>query len=166
MQIRNERSADWPQVNALLNAAFPTAAEAQLVARLRGSASPLVALVAEEHNVVIGYILFTPVTLESTTQHLMGLAPLAVLPARQQQGIGTALVHAGLRQCRLSGVNAVFVLGHADYYPRFGFTPTAAYGIRSDYDVPAENFMMLQLNSKQNPLPHGAIHYHPEFAKM
>lgn len=166
MQIRNENRQDWPAVDALLRAAFPTDAEALLVARLRRAASPLLSLVAADGDEIIAHILFTPVTLNGAKTLLMGLAPMAVLPERQHQGIGSALVNAGLQQCKLLKASTVFVLGHANYYPRFGFHPTAPFGISSEYDVHAENFMMAQLDNEQGELPHGIIRFHPEFNSM
>jgi len=110
--------------------------------------------------------LFTPITLAGTNVLLMGLAPLAVLPERQHQGIGSALVTSGLQQCKLLKTSTVFVLGHASYYPRFGFQPTAPFGVSSEYEVRAENFMMVQLDNEQAVLPRGVVRYHPEFNKI
>ncbi len=166
MQIRNEIVPDWPGVDAVLRSAFPSDAEALLVARLRNTANPLISLVAEDGDEIIGHILFTPITLPGANILLMGLAPLAVLPERQHQGIGSALVSAGLHQCKLLKTSAVFVLGHASYYPRFGFQSTAPFGIHSEYEVRAENFMMVLLDSGQNMLPRGVVRYHPEFNRM
>ena len=75
---------------------------------------------------------------------MMGLAPMAVLPGRPRRGIGAALVQEGLRACWRMGVGAVVVLDHPAYYPRFGFQPAGAYGLRSAYDVPDEAFMALE----------------------
>jgi predicted acetyltransferase len=76
---------------------------------------------------------------------IMGLAPVAVLPERQRQGVGSALVRAGLEQCRQLG--AVVVLGHHAYYPRFGFSPSTRFGIGCEYDVPADAFMVFELHA-------------------
>ena len=164
MQIRDEKRQDWPQVNELLIAAFQNDAEAKLVTRLRETATPLISLIAEERHEILGYILFTPVTLGERSDLLMGLAPMAVTPARQRQGVGTSLVTKGLQKCRSSGAKAVFVLGHAAYYPRFGFTPTAPHGIVSEYDVPADHFMLLSFDPGQTSIPKGTVRYHREFA--
>ncbi len=99
MQIRPETSADWPAVYAIHAAAFPTQAEAELVSRLRTTATPIISLVAEHGAAIVGHILFTPVTLADSSQLLMGLAPVAVTPALQNQGVGAALISAGLEQC-------------------------------------------------------------------
>ena len=166
MQIRNETIPDWPAVDAVLRSAFPSDAEALLVARLRKVATPLISLVAEDRGEIIGHILFTPITLAGTNVLFMGLAPLAVVPERQHQGIGSALVNAGLHECKLLQTSAVFVLGHASYYPRFGFQPTAPFGFSSEYAVRAENFMIALLDNEQAVLPHGVVRYHPEFNRI
>ena len=127
-------------------AAFESAAEADLVAALRQQARPLVSLVAQEGDEIVGHILFSPVSLgEHAGLSLMGLAPMAVAPAQQLKGVGSALVRAGLESCRALGTGAAVVLGHPGYYPRFGFQPSVRFGIASEYDVPPETFMVLEL---------------------
>jgi putative acetyltransferase len=96
----------------------------------------------------------------------MGLAPMAVLPARQRQGIGSALVRDGLGRCRELGYEAVVVLGHPGYYPRFGFVPASRFGIGCEYDVPAEVFMALELVPGALRGKPGTIRYHPAFAEL
>src|SRR5690242_5711753 len=113
MRIRHERPADAAQVRQVNLAAFETSAEADLVDALRQQATPLVSLVAEDVGMIVGHILFSPVTLASAPGlTLMGLAPMAVVPAKQRQGIGSSLVRDGLEQCRHLDVAAVVVLGH------------------------------------------------------
>ena len=94
---------------------------------------------------------------------IAGLAPLAVLPGWQNKGVGTELVNAGLRACEKAGYEAVVVLGHADYYPRFGFTPAANFGIKSEYDVPPEVFMLKELREDALKGITGTIKYHQAF---
>lgn len=96
---------------------------------------------------VVGHILFIHVTIESrgTSFTAVGLGPMAVLPAHQRKGIGLQLVRAGLEECRLLGHEDVVVLGHPDYYPRFGFVRASTYGIRWEHDAPYEAFMVLEL---------------------
>lgn len=166
MLIRTETDDDHSAVHAIYSACFPTTAEAKLVDRLRKYAQPHISLVATEHDTVVGHILFTPVTLTTSTELLMGLAPMAVKPDSQGQGIGSALVRGGLQQCREIGAGAVFVLGHADFYPRFGFEPTAPGGIVCEYDIPADHFMLLRLNSNALEGRTGTVSYHQEFANL
>lgn len=165
MKIRAERPADHECIEAVVAAAFETDLEARLVEELRASASPLISLVAEDDAGILGHILFSPVTLSGhPALHLMGLAPMAVLPEAQHTGIGSALVHAGLSECRQLGCGAVVVLGHPDYYPRFGFHPAARCGISCEYDVPEEAFMLLELKPGCLSGVTGKISYHPAFS--
>lgn len=137
MTIRAESSGDIAAIRALNLAAFDGDAEAGLVDRLRHEADPYLSLVAVVDGAIAGHIVFSPATLDADPAlPALALGPMAVLPARQREGIGSALVRAGLERCRELGVKAVFVLGHPLYYPRFGFVPAADYGIECDYEVP------------------------------
>jgi putative acetyltransferase len=163
--IRPERPDDIPGIRDVNRTAFDTAAEAALVDALRQQASPLVSIVATEADTVVGHIFFSPVTLLSHPEEpIMGLAPMAVLPARQRLGIGSMLVRTGLDECRRLGFEAVVVLGHADYYPRFGFVPASSFGLVSEYDVPDDVFMALELEPGALNHKAGTIRYHPAFA--
>ena len=129
--IREERPEDRTAVYEVNRRAFPTPVEADLVDALRPMADPLISLVAVLDGRVLGHILFTPVRVvgETGERTALGLAPMAVLPEFQNQGIGSRLVRAGLDACRELGHSAVVVLGHAEYYPRFGFEPAAPRGL-------------------------------------
>jgi putative acetyltransferase len=169
MDVRAERAPDIPAIRDVNRAAFDTAAEADLVDALRVRAAPTVSLVAQADGGIVGHIMFSPVTLvcgqpppASTT--IMGLAPMAVLPRYQKRGIGSALVRAGLDRCRDLGVQAVVVLGHAAYYPRFGFVPASRFGIVSEYDVPDDAFMAIELEAGALSGRSGTIRYHEAFA--
>ena len=112
MNIRPEREADTPAIRRVNLAAFETSKEAELVDALREQAAPLVSLVAEDAGAIVGHILFSPVTLIGHPEiTMMGLAPMAVMPARQRQGIGSALVRDGLDACKRLGASAVVVVG-------------------------------------------------------
>jgi len=146
MRIRPEDPNDLAAVHAVNEAAFETSAEADLVDALRGKAQPLISLVAEVAGSIVGHILFSPVKLADQSGHmLMGLGPMAVIPQHQRQGIGSALVREGLNRCAALGCDAVVVLGHPAYYPRFGFVPASRYGVSSEYDVPDDVFMIMEL---------------------
>lgn len=168
MKIRPETEHDKDAIYRIHEEAFPTTAEAELVNRLRLQADPIVSLVAETgHGKLVGHILFTPVTLEDHPNfQLMGLAPLAVTPERQGRKTGSHLVEAGLDRCREMDIGAVVVLGHPDYYPRFGFLPAIEFGIRSVFDVPPEVFMLIELLPGYLEDATGLLHYHPEFEKL
>lgn len=164
MLIRAEEAGDREAVRAVNLAAFETRAEADLVDALREQARPLVSLVAVRDGAVVGHILFTPVTLEARPElRLVGLAPMAVVPERQGEGIGSALVRAGLEICSRMGFGAVVVLGHPAYYPRFGFAPSTRFGLRSEYDVPEDVFMALELTPGYLLGASGTIRYHTAF---
>jgi putative acetyltransferase len=145
MQIRVEASADYPAIAQILVAAFGQEAEASLVERIRQSDRyiPDLALVAEREGLVVGHILFSYIDLVGAeTLPILGLAPLAVHPEHQRQGIGSALVRAGLAKAEARGEAIAIVLGHPPFYSRFGFEPSVRYGIESPFPVPAEFFMV------------------------
>jgi putative acetyltransferase len=149
MDIRTENPEDVEAVRNINIAAFGRENEANLVDRLRGSASTFsfVALLSDR---IVGHIFFSPVVVEgkcSRNLSILGLAPVAVLPNYQRQGIGTLLIRQGLKECARSGFNAVVVLGHPDFYSRFGFIPASRKSLKCEYDVPDEAFMVLELES-------------------
>ena len=165
MDIRRERPADVGAIRRVHQLAFETDAEADLVEALRERARPIVSLVADIEGAIVGHIMFSPVTLSSDRNMLiMGLAPMAVLPARQREGIGSTLVRAGVEECVSLEAAAVFVLAHAAYYPRFGFRPASAYALASDYNVPDDVFMALELQAGVLGGKAGTIRYHDAFA--
>jgi putative acetyltransferase len=147
--VRPETPADHDAVRGVNEAAFDRPAEARLVDALRARAArPIVSLVAtDERGQVVGHILFTPVTVTSdaSTWSALGLAPMAVAPAAQRAGVGSALVRAGLDACRAAGHDVVVVLGHPEYYPRFGFVPAPPLGITCKWPVPDDVFMVAEL---------------------
>lgn len=165
IEIRPERPEDIAGVHAVNEAAFPSPDEANLVDALRDARAHVVSLVAIEDDCVVGHILFSPVTIESETSKLdaLGLAPMSVLPDHQRKGIGSKLVEAGLAACRKLECPAVVVLGHPNYYPRFGFVPSVEFDITSEYDVPAEVFMVLELSPGALSNHQGLAKYHPAF---
>ena len=164
MPIREEEPEDVSAVYAVNVSAFDTHAEADLVDILRREAHPIISLVAEENGAIIGHIMFSPVSLSGHLElRIMGLGPMAVIPGRQGEGIGSALVKAGLEKCKELGYGAVIVLGHTRYYPRFGFVPSVNYGISSEYDVPPEVFMVLELHPGYLQDAPGIIQYHAAF---
>jgi putative acetyltransferase len=167
-RIRPETPADHDAVNRVHRQAFGQLDEADLVEQLRRDAHPHVSLVAEVDGTVVGHIFFSPVELPSPERSVsaMGLAPMAVLPEWQRQGIGAQLVREGLAACRRRGVDAVVVLGHPDYYPRFGFRPAAEFGLRSTYDGPTEAFMALELTEGGLRATEGVVTYHPTFGSV
>ncbi len=168
VHIRPEIKKDIARIRSINTAAFDTTAEADLVDRLRKSDAPLISLVAESKGIIIGHILFSPLELSGNQPpvQLAGLAPMAVSPEYQNRGTGSALLCTGLEHCKSHGYQAVFVLGHPEYYTRFGFGPASAFGIKSEYEVPDEVFMAVELEVGALSECSGVVKYHPEFGQM
>ncbi len=147
--------------------AFGGREEADIVEALHRAQAAVVALVAQAGAAVVGHILFSPVDVEEANgKRLVGLAPMAVAPDHQRQGIGSRLVREGLARCRAAGVDGVVVLGHAEYYPRFGFVPAAQFGLRCEYDVPADVFMAIELTPDALGGVSGLVRYHEAFGAV
>ena len=165
--VRTEESDDADPVRSVNTRAFGRPDEAALVDALRGTPGAI-SLVATVDDRVVGHILFTPVAIDGPSGPVpaAGLAPMAVLPERQRQGIGAALVGAGLDACRKRGYHAVVVLGHPRFYPRFGFTPAASMGLTCEWPVPPDAFMALELDAGALTGARGVVRYRPEFAAV
>jgi putative acetyltransferase len=166
--IRREQPEDIAAIHELHEVAFGRPAEADLVDALRARSKATLSLVAVEDDRIVGHILFSPVTINAAerTFSAVGLAPIAVLPERQRRGIGSQLVSAGLLECRNAGYDCVVVLGHPTYYPRFGFVPASRYGLRSEYEVPDEAFMVLAWHAGVLEDRSGVVRYQPEFDEV
>ena len=164
--VRKERPTDIADVRSLNIAAFPSEAEADLVDELRVNGKATVSLVAVHDERIIGHILFSPVMMESNVgqDSILGLAPMAVLPAFQRRGVGSLLVTTGLAQCKRNGVGAVVVLGNPDYYSRFDFQTASLSNIGCLYDVPDKYFMALELADGVLSRISGTAQYQPEFS--
>jgi Predicted acetyltransferase len=168
MLIRPEQPQDYQQVERLVQTAFASAEyadgqEQTLVANLRHNRQafiPALSLVAEIDQQLVGYILFTKAQVGAQT--VLALAPLAVLPAYQNQGIGRQLIQRGHQLARQLGYNYVLVLGHEHYYPKFGYQPAASLGVTVPADFPPANFFACRLVTLAPPLK-GTVHYAAEF---
>ena len=166
MEVRVERPSDVPGVRCVNEAAFGRTDEADLVDRLRDRAASYLGLVAVDAGEVVGHVAFSPVTLDPPRPApvALGLAPMAVLPGRQRSGVGSALVRGGLSAARRGGADVVFVLGHPEYYPRFGFESAAGRGIGNEYGAPPEAFMVLELTAGALDGVGGTALYDPALA--
>lgn len=162
---RPERPGDEAPIRAVLEAAFDTSAEADLVEALRtgGDLVLELCLVAERGGKIAGYIGFSRARLDDGGPELLALAPMAVRPDAQNAGIGSELVSQALQRAERTAYPLVVVLGHADYYPRFGFDPASAYGIACPYpDVPPEAWMAYALPAYE-PGSAGTVRYAAPF---
>jgi putative acetyltransferase len=161
--IREELPGDEAAIRDVNTFAFGRSSEAGIVDRLRESCPDLVSFVAVDGERVVGHVLYSPATVDAGPVG-MGLAPLAVLPEYQRRGIGSALVERGLAALRDSGCPFVIVLGHPEYYPRFGFERASAHGLASQWEgVPDEAFMALVFDAGAMAGAGGVARYRAEF---
>jgi len=167
MTIREEQSDDVAAIRRVILEAFDGPAEADLVDKLRANGKFALSLVAELDGQVVGHILFTEVAIEDAElcPRALGLAPLAVLSQFQRRGVGSALMRRSLERCREMGHDAIVVVGHAEYYPKFGFLPASRYGLRCEYDVPEDVFMALELRAGALQGIEGLVRYQREFGE-
>jgi putative acetyltransferase len=164
IKILKEQPKDSDAIHNLNLAAFDNGPEAALVDKLRISCKEYLSFVATEDDEVVGHILFTPATIDGSNSVGMGLAPMAVLPSHQRRGIGSQLVRHGLEYLRQSKCPFTIVLGHPEYYPRFGFELASNYRLLSQWKgVPDEAFMIAVFDSDALPKHGGIVRYRSEF---
>jgi len=161
--IRPEQAADRAQVRVVNEAAFGRSDEADLIDRLRVEGAVLLSLVAEIDSRIVGHILFSQMTVDTTEGPLaaVSLAPMAVLPDHQGRQIGSQLVRRGLAVLQAAGERIVIVLGHKEYYPRFGFSVEKARYLASPF--PAEAFMAMELADEALAGVRGSVRYASAF---
>ncbi|NMC53036.1 MAG: N-acetyltransferase [Chloroflexi bacterium] len=166
IEIRPECSSDIPAIHSVNAAAFERDSEAHLVDQLRDHGGLALSMVCVQDGQVIGHIAYSPVMIEfddGGSLPALALAPVAILPEHQNSGIGTHLIQVSLDILKAQGHHLVIVLGHPDYYPRFGFKPASGFNIRSPYNVPDEAFMLLELTAGTLDNRPGVARYRPEF---
>lgn len=168
LTIRPELPEDFSTVFEINQRAFGRPEEAQLVEELRRVAHPQISLVAVRDEQVVGHIFFSPVTIEGqhSSVQALGLAPMAVVPELQNQGVGSLLVREGLNAARRMGQSIVVVLGHITYYPRFGFEIASRKGLRCEFPAPDEAFMVTELTPNALRGVSGVVKYLPEFSRV
>ena len=164
--IRPETLTDHPAIREVNRAAFGGDDEARLVDALRAEGFARLSLVAEADGRVVGHILFSELTIATADGivEAVALAPLAVTPSRQRRGIGSTLVEEGMRACREAGRRIVIVLGHPEFYPRFGFSASRAERLASPYSGPA--FMAAELVSGALEGVEGEVVHAPPFGAL
>lgn len=165
--IGNERAGDIEGIRNVNQLAFKGEYEADVIDRLRMNCPEMLSLVAKKGDDVLGHILLSPVCIvqkDASTVAGMGLGPLAVLPAYQRLGFGSALCREGLQRMQAAGYPFVIVLGHPTYYPRFGFVRASTQGITSTYEgVPDDAFMIRIFDEALMAGVAGIAYYRPEF---
>lgn len=168
VRIRHEKPGDAKAIRLVLEQAFGQSDEADLVDGLRKRDGFTLSLVAILENQLVGHILFSPVTIEAEDLifNALGLGPMAVLPPHQGKRIGSQLVRIGLDQCRDAGHEIVVVLGHPEFYGRFGFSPARPLGIWVEFDVPDDVFMVMELRQGAVAGRGGIAKYQPEFRSV
>lgn len=167
VKIRSETSVDHEAIRQVNRLAFGQDAEARLVDELREGGYVRLSLVAEQGGKVVGHILFSdlPIITEGGNVAALTLAPMAVLPELQNQGIGSALVRRGLDECREQGHKIVVVLGHPHFYPRFGFSPKLAEPLSSRFGG-GEAWMAMELVPGALDAAKGRVEYPPPFGAL
>lgn len=154
LTIREEEIKDYNEVEKVVEESFKTAEfsdkdEHNLVRRLRNSNEFIkeLSLIAEEENKILGHVLLTKALIkgESTSYETLALAPLAVLPEYQKSGIGKNLMNKAIERARELGYKSIVILGHENYYPKFGFEKASKYGVKAPFEVPDEAYMILEL---------------------
>lgn len=158
------------EVADVLESAFPTDAEARLVRALADDPPALIpglSLGAYRAGVLVGYLLFTRIWIGDAASHALSLAPVAVAPDVQGEGIGTLLMLDGLRRARAAGERAVVVLGHPEYYERFGFKPARPYGIEPPWErIPDEAWLLRELQPNGATALRGTVQYAAAFNEV
>ena len=164
MLIRSEAPADIIPIDNLLKTVFDTEAEAELVMRLRENGKRTLSLVAcNNDGELVGHLFFSPVMLDGEDHNWQGLAPMAIKPEYQRQGVGQAMLEEAKQTLAELGYPVIVVLGHPEYYPKAGFVPAAPQGIQCPWSVPQEAFMVLEVVPGAIDGKTGMISYSEEF---
>ncbi len=166
IEIREETNEDRDEVRMVNDQAFGQPDEGGIIDKIRESCAQVISLVAVSNKKVVGHIFFSPVTIEFKDCIItgMGLGPMAVLPDFQNQGIGKLLVKEGIRRIKETACPFIIVLGHEDYYPRFGFERASKYGLEPQWEgVPDSAFMVMILNESKMSAVEGVVKYRDEF---
>ncbi|MEN1934015.1 N-acetyltransferase [Paenibacillus sp. 102] len=173
IKIRQECEKDYNRTEevvkqAFLGEKFSDQTEHKLVHRIRKSNAfiPELSLVAVDKEVV-GHILLSKIKIVdgSAAVDSLALAPVSVAPGYQKKGIGSLLISSVLRKAKELGYHSVIVLGHKDYYPKFGFKPASLWNIRAPFDVPDEVFMAMELTESALQNVQGVVQYSEAFSE-
>ncbi len=165
--IREETENDYEKIREVNDYAFGQEDEGRLIERLRQTESyiPELSLVAELDEEIVGHILFYPIAIHSDTAKFpsLSLGPMAVTPALQRKGIGSQMVIQGLEAAKKLGHKSVIVVGHPEYYPKFGFKRASQWNIQVPFEVPDDAFLALELDEGDLEGKRGTVEYPEEF---
>jgi putative acetyltransferase len=166
--IQQESPKDLNNIYEINKLSFGEETEAKIVNALREADELVLSLVAQIDNKTIGYIAFSEVKIvsENKTHKAIGLGPMAILPEYQRKGYGSKLIEEGLTILTERGYGIVVVLGHPNFYPKFGFIPSEKYGIRCEYECPPEAFMIKELKHNSLMGIGGIVHYSSMFSEV
>ena len=164
VEIRDERPEDVVAIREVNRRAFGQGQEGNIVDALRANGAVVLSLVATLSDRVVGHIMYSPATIGDITGAALG--PMAVLPEYQRQGIGSKLVETGNQKLKQARCPFVIVVGHPNYYPRFGFKPASALAISCEWDVPDDVFMLLLLDEMKMMGVSGLVKYRHEFSTV
>jgi len=167
IEIRPENPDDYAGIKLVCDLAFARPNEGEMVSALRKNPRFMkkLSLVALAGGTIVGHILLFPIDIVTPDGPVpsLSLAPLGVRPEHQNMGIGGKLVEAGIEASRSEGFASVILVGHPDYYPRFGFQPAVEWGIRPLFDAPREAFMALELQDGSLQGISGVVATPPEY---
>jgi putative acetyltransferase len=162
--LRLERGDDAVEIHRLEAAAFEREDEAKLVDALRCGGGLVLSAVAALDGQVVGHLAFSPLHVGAREEPVaVALAPVAVAPQFQRRGIGSQLIRWGLGAARDAGHGAVIVVGHPEFYPRFGFRPAAEFGLECPFPAPPESFLAVELQPGALADCRGVVRYHSAF---
>jgi putative acetyltransferase len=164
LEIREERPDDFAAISDVNRRAFGQEQEGNIVDALRSNGAALLSLVATLDDRVVGHIMYSPATIGDVTGAALG--PMAVVPEHQRLGIGSKLVEAGNQKLKAAGYPFIIVLGHPNFYPRFGFQRASSFAVKCEWDVPDEVVMLLILDEAKMQGVSGLVKYRHEFSTV
>jgi predicted N-acetyltransferase YhbS len=164
--IRKEEVKDHKQIYEVNKLAFQQENESKLIEKIRKSENfiPELSIVAEIDNRIVGHILFSKIKIIGDSDYeSLALAPMAVIPEFQKRGIGSELIKKGIDKAKELGFDSIIVLGHKEYYPKFGFQRASKWNIKCPFEVPDDVFMAIELTEKAFEGKAGTVKYPDEF---
>ncbi len=167
--IRKEEEKDYKQIYEVNKLAFQQENESKLIEKIRKSKNfiPGLSIVAEIDNRIVGHILFSKIKIIGASDYeSLALAPMAVIPEFQKKGIGSELIKKGIAKAKELGFDSIIVLGHKEYYPRFGFQRASKWDIKCPFEVPEDVFMAIELTEKALEGKAGTVEYPDEFNEV